>query len=209
MIVVGLTGSVGTGKTETSNFFKRNKVPVFDSDYEINLLYKRRVVIKKVKEEFPKAFIDNNLIKEKLAEIVFQDTNRLRVLEGILYSYLKVVRYLWIRKQFREKKNVVIFDVPLLFEKENVAKYDKIILVTCSEKVQKQRVLKRKGWNEKRFILTQKEQLRDNKKKSLADIVINTDRGKRHVFNKVTNILNNCYNLIKRPNNKIIFNFRK
>ena len=81
MIVVGLTGSVGTGKQKTSNFFKRNKVPVFDSDYEINLLYKRRVVIKKVKEEFPKAFIDNNLIKEKLAEIVFQDTKRLRVLE--------------------------------------------------------------------------------------------------------------------------------
>ena len=58
------------------------------------------------------------------------------------------------------------------------------------------------------FFLTQKEQLRDNKK-SMADIIINTDRGKRHVFNKVTNILNNCYNLIKRPNNKIIFNFRK
>ena len=90
MIVIGLTGSVGAGKTETSNFFKRNKVPIFDSDYEINLLYKKKKVIKKVKEEFPKAFIDNNLIKKrKTSRNSFQDTNKLRVLEGILYKYLK------------------------------------------------------------------------------------------------------------------------
>ena len=105
MIVIGLTGSVGVGKTETSNFFKRNKIPVFESDYEINLLYKKRAVIKKVKEEFPKAFIDNNLSKEKLAEIVFKDTNKLRALEGILYTYLRANRCSWIRKKFREKKS--------------------------------------------------------------------------------------------------------
>ena len=92
MIIVGLTGSVGTGKTETSKIFKRIKVPVFDSDYEINLLYKKRVVIKKVKEEFPKDFINNNLVKEKLAEIVFQDTKRLRVLEEILYTHLRLIK---------------------------------------------------------------------------------------------------------------------
>ena len=68
------------------------------------MLYKKRAVIKKVKEEFPKAFIDNNLIKEKLAEIVFQNTNKLRTLEGILYTYLKANSFLWIRKKLREKK---------------------------------------------------------------------------------------------------------
>ena len=209
MIVIGLTGSVGVGKTETSNFFKRNKIPVFESDYEINLLYKKRAVIKKVKEEFPKAFLDNNLSKAKLAEIVFQDTNKLRALEGILYTYLRANRCSWIRKKFREKKRVVVFDVPLLFEKENVAKYDKIILVTCSEKVQKQRVLRREGWNEKRLFLTRKQQLMDKKKIKLADIVINTDRGKRYVFNRITNILNKCYCIKERTNDRIIFNFQK
>ena len=209
MIVIGLTGSVGVGKTETSNFFKRNKIPVFESDYEINLLYKKRAVIKKVKEEFPKAFLDNNLSKEKLAEIVFQDTNKLRALEGILYTYLRANRCSWIRKKFREKKRVVVFDVPLLFEKENVAKYDKIILVTCSEKVQKQRVLRREGWNEKRLFLTRKQQLMDEKKIKLADIVINTDRGKRYVFNRITKILNKCCYIKERTNDRIIFNFQK
>ena len=76
------------------------------------------LVIKKVKEEFPQAFIDNNLSKEKLAEIVFQDTNRLRALEGILYTYLRANRSSWIRKKFREKKRVVVFDVPLLLKKK-------------------------------------------------------------------------------------------
>ena len=173
------------------------------------MLYKKRAVIKKVKEEFPKAFLDNNLSKEKLAEIVFQDTNKLRALEGILYTYLRANRCSWIRKKFREKKRVVVFDVPLLFEKENVAKYDKIILVTCSEKVQKQRVLRREGWNEKRLFLTRKQQLMDEKKIKLADIVINTDRGKRYVFNRITNILNKCYYIKQRTNDRIIFNFQK
>ena len=209
MIIIGLTGSVGAGKTETAKFFKRKKVPVFDSDNEVRLLYKKRIVIRKIKEEFPKAFTNNILIKEKLAEIVFKDTKRLKTLENIIYKYLKIKRYLWIRKKFREKKKVVVFDVPLLFEKDNVKKYDKIILVICSEKIQKQRVLKRKSWNENRLKLTKKQQYEDKEKKKLAHIVINTDRGKRNVFNKITNILQECFNSESRANNKIIFNFKK
>ena len=209
MIIIGLTGSVGTGKTETSNYFRKKNVPVFDSDYEVGLLYKKKLVIKKIKIEFPKAFINNILVKERLAEIVFKDSKKLKTLEKIIYKYLKINRYLWIRKKFREKKKVVVFDVPLLFEKDNVKKYDKIILVTCSKKVQKNRVLKRKGWNEERLELTKKQQLEDKKKKKLAHIIINTDRGKRNVFNTITNILNKCFDYKSRPNNTIIYNFKK
>ncbi len=147
-------------------------------------------------------------MKEKLAEIVFEDSRKLEVLEKIIYKYLKISRYFWIRKKFRDKKKVVVFDVPLLFEKDSVTKYDKIILVTCSEQIQKLRVLKRKGWDEKRFELTKKQQLEDKKKKKLADIIINTDRGKRYVFNKITNILKKCLIAKTRPNNKIIYNFK-
>ena len=208
MIIIGLTGSVGAGKTETSKFFKRNNVPVFDSDYQVKKIYKKIRVIKKIKTEFPEAFINNVLLKEKLAKIVFNDYRKLEVLEKIIYEYLKISRYLWIRKKFRDKNKVVVFDVPLLFEKDSVTKYDKIILVTCSEKIQKLRVLKRKGWDEKRFELTKNKQLEDKKKKKLADIIINTDRGKRYVFNKIKNILKKCLVAKTRPNNKIIYNFK-
>ena len=208
MIIIGLTGSVGAGKTETSKFFKRNNVPVFDSDYQVKKIYKKIRVIKKIKTEFPEAFINNVLLKEKLAKIVFKDSRKLEVLEKIIYEYLKISRYLWIRKKFRDKNKVVVFDVPLLFEKDSVTKYDKIILVTCSEKIQKFRVLKRKGWDEKRFELTKNKQLEDKKKKKLADIIINTDRGKRYVFNRIKNILKKCLVAKTRPNNKIIYNFK-
>ncbi|MBV68787.1 MAG: dephospho-CoA kinase [Pelagibacterales bacterium] len=208
MIIIGLTGSVGAGKTETSKFFKRNNVPVFDSDYQVKKIYKKIRVIKKIKTEFPEAFINNVLLKEKLAKIVFKDSRKLEVLEKIIYEYLKISRYLWIRKKFRDKNKVVVFDVPLLFEKDSVTKYDKIILVTCSEKIQKLRVLKRKGWDEKRFELTKNKQLEDKKKKKLADIIINTDRGKRYVFNRIKNILKKCLVAKTRPNNKIIYNFK-
>ncbi len=208
MIIIGLTGSVGAGKTEASKFFKRNNVPVFDSDYQVKRIYKKKRVINKIKAKFPEAFINNILLKEKLAEIVFEDSGKLEVLEKIIYKYLKINRNLWIRKKFRDKKSVVVFDVPLLFEKDSVNKYDKIILVTCSEEIQKLRVLKRKGWDEKRFELTKKQQLEDKKKRKLADIIINTDRGKRYVFNKITNILKKCSLAKTRPNNKIIYNFK-
>ena len=209
MIVIGLTGSVGAGKTETSNFFKKNNVPVFDSDYQVKQIYKKKIVIEKIKIAFPNAFINNKLVKEKLAEIAFEDTKRLKVLEKIIYKHLKINRYYWIRKKFREKKKVVVFDVPLLFEKDNTIKYDKIILVTCSEKIQENRVLKRTGWNKKRLMLTKQQQLDDKKKKELADIIINTDRGKRHVFNKIIDVLRNSFDAKNRPNSKIIFYFQK
>ena len=114
---------------------------------------------------------------------------------------------MWIRRKIRENKKVVVFDVPLLFEKDAADKYDKIILVTCSEDIQRKRVLNRKGWNEKRLILTKKQQLVDIKKKRLADIVINTDRGKRYVSNKITKLLKKSFIAKKKINNKILNNF--
>ena len=208
MIIIGITGSVGTGKTETSNFFKRNKIPVFDSDHEVGLLYKKRIVLNIIKKQFPAAFKDNTLLKETLAKIVFADEKKLFLLEKIIYKFLKIRSYLWIRRQFRNRKKLVVLDVPLLFEKDSIKKYDKTVVITCSEKIQKKRVLNRKGWDEKRLMLTKLQQLEDKKKKRLADIVIYSDRGKRYVYNIVYNLLNKSYNRI-RSGNKILLNFKK
>ncbi|PPR25128.1 MAG: Dephospho-CoA kinase [Alphaproteobacteria bacterium MarineAlpha9_Bin4] len=209
MIVIGITGSVGTGKTETSSFFKRQKVPVFDSDYEVSLLYKKPVVLKLIQEQFPLAFKGDRLLKEELASIVFEDKKKLLLLEKIIYKFLNKSRYSWIRRQFRNRKRLVVLDVPLLFEKDNKRKYDKTLVVTCSEKIQKIRVLKREGWNKRRLVLTKRQQLTDKKKKKLADIVVYSDRGKRYIYNTVNDILNKSIYFKKRSNNKVISNFKK
>ena len=207
MIILGITGSVGTGKSFASDFFKKLRVPVFDSDHEISLLYKKKKVLDIIIKNFPKAFKNNMLIKEKLAKIVFQDKNKLLILENIIYKFLKKRRYKWIRRQFRNKSKFVLFDVPLLFEKDNIKKYDKIIVMTCSEKIQMLRVLKRNGWDEKRFTQTKLLQMDDKNKKKLANNIIYSDRGKRIVYNKVYNILNKSNNLSKRSANKILMDF--
>mgnify|MGYP001271893888 CR=1 FL=1 len=124
-------------------------------------------------------------------------------------KFLKERRYKWIRKQFRNKSKFVVFDVPLLFEKDNIKKYDRIITMICSEKIQMTRVLKRNGWDEKRFELTKKQQLEEREKKKLADIIINTDRGKRYVYNKITNILKKSAATKTRTNYEIVYNFKK
>ncbi len=209
MIVIGITGSVGTGKTETSNIFRRRNIPVFDSDYEVSQLYKNHNVLSIIKKNFPSAFKENVLIKEKLTKLVFEDNKKLLRLEKIIYKFLNLKRYSWIRRQFRNRRKIVVFDVPLLFEKDSSNKYDKTVVITCSEKIQKIRVLKRKGWDEKRFIATKLKQLEEKKKKKLADFVIYSDRGKRYVNNMVYNLLNTSYNSKCRSKNSIILNFKK
>ena len=88
MIIIGITGSVGTGKTETSKLFKRNKIPVFDSDHEVSLLYKNPIVLDIIKKKFPTAFNNNTLLKENLARIVFEDKKKLLLLEKVIYKEL-------------------------------------------------------------------------------------------------------------------------
>ena len=107
----------------------------------------------------------------------------------MLYKKLKQEQSFWLRKKIREKKKIVAFDVPLLFEKDNLRKYDLAILVSCSKEIQKRRVLRRKGWNESRLDKTIKQQLSDHKKRELADIIINTDRGKKYLLYTIITII--------------------
>ena len=189
MIIIGLTGSVGMGKTQVSKYFKKMNIDVFDSDYQIKLLYKEKSIIKNIKLYFPSAFSDNKINKEILADIVFKEEKKLKLLESLLYERLKTKQKKWIRKKIREKSKIVVFDVPLLYEKDNIKKYDYIIVVSCTDEIQKIRVLKRKNWSLSRLNYTLKKQLNNDIKKSMADVIIKTDRGKKHTLSEVLNII--------------------
>ena len=176
MIIIGLTGSVGMGKTEISKYFKKKKIVVFDADEEIKKLYKKKTVMLAIGEYFPH-IIENGIInKVLLADIVFNNKDKLKILEKILHTRLRHRLYSWIRKCVRERKKLVVLDIPLLFESNNLNKYDLIILASCPIEIQKRRVLKRKNWDSKRFINTLGQQMDDKKKRNMADIVIDTDR---------------------------------
>ena len=207
MIIIGLTGSVGMGKTEVGKIFEKNNIKVFDCDAHIKALYENKKIIKKIKEYFPEAFFNEILNKKKLTKIVFKDDKKLILLENILHKKLRIKQALWVRKKYRERKQIIVFDVPLLFEKDNINKYDIIVVVSCSKEIQKQRVLKRDEWDEERLKKTIKHQFKDKIKINMADIVIKTDRGKRRAIDQVKEIIEISKFKCARTASKILFYF--
>ena len=208
MILIGLTGSVGTGKSEVGKMFIEKKIPVFDSDKQVSSILKKRQVLEKLKKNFPTAFEKQSLIRKNLAHIVFNDEQKLKILENIIYEKLKEVQFKWIRLLIGKRTKLAVWDVPLLFEKDNVQKYDFILVTTCAYTVQKYRVLKRKDWNYKRFELTLRKQVSDKYKRKNADMIFFSDRGKRYSYNKVTYMLKKLIINKKRTADKILINFK-
>ena len=207
MIILAITGSVGMGKSEASKYFIKHNIEVFDCDRKIASFYKRKKIIEELKKTFPSIMIKESVDKIGLAKIVFKDVQKLQFLETLLHKKLQQEQSFWLRKKIREKKKIVVFDVPLLFEKDNLKKYDLSIVVSCSREVQKRRVLKRKDWNKDRLDKTLKQQMSDYKKQKLADIVIKTDRGKRYLLNNIITIIKLIKNKRVRKINDILKEF--
>ena len=205
MIILGVTGSVGMGKTEAGKCFSNSNIDVFDCDKEIANFYNKKDTIVEIKKNFPNAVWNNKVDKNALANIVFNDKGKLNILEGLLYKKLQSKQSFWIRKKIREKKKLLVFDVPLLFEKDNIKKYDFIIVLSCNKAVQKRRVLKRKCWNEDRYENILKEQIPDSKKQTLADIIIKSDRGKRYLYKEIIKIIKE----VKSKKNRKIYDILK
>ena len=207
MIILGVTGSIGMGKTEAGKYFIKNNVDVFDCDKEIATFYNKKDTISEIKKNFPSTVYNNKVNKNALANIVFNDKKKLNFLEELLYKKLQAKQSFWLRKKIREKKNLLVFDVPLLFEKDNVKKYDIVLVLSCNKALQRRRVLKRQGWNEERYEKTLKEQIPDYIKQSLADIIIKSDRGKRHLNQEIIKIIKEVKNKKSRKTNEILKEF--
>ena len=194
MIILGVTGSIGMGKTEAGKYFIKNKIDVFDCDKEIATFYNKNDTITELKKTFPSTVYNNKVDKNALENIVFNDKKKLNFLEELLYKKLQAKQSFWLRKKIREKKNLLVFDVPLLFEKDNIKKYDIVLVLSCNKALQRRRVLKRQGWNEERYEKTLKEQIPDYIKQSLADVIIKSDRGKRQLNQEIIKIIKELKN---------------
>ena len=207
MRIIGITGSVGMGKTEAGKCFIKNNIDVFDCDKVIATFYNKKDTIVEIKKKFPSTISNNKVDKNALTNIVFSDKSKLKILEGLLYKKLKTEQSFWLRKKIREKKNLLVFDVPLLFEKDNKKKYDLVVVLSCNKALQRIRVLKRHGWNEDRYKKTLKEQIPDTTKQILADIIIKSDRGKRYLHEEIIKIIKEVKNKKNRNINEILKEF--
>lgn len=176
MIVVGLTGSIGMGKTTTAALFADEGVPVNDSDQVVHDLY-RSDAVAPIAELFPDAVVDGVVDRVKLSENLAKNPAKFRDLEAIVHPLVRAREAAFLQKQRELGRSIVVLDIPLLFETGADARVDKVVVVTCEPDVQRQRVLSRPGMTEEKFALILSRQTPDAEKRARADYVVDTGHG--------------------------------
>lgn len=179
MEIIGLTGSIGMGKSMTASLLRTLGIPVFDSDECVQSLLKGKAVAQIIKE-FPSIRIQdtNSIDKAKLGKIIFEDKEAKSKLESILHPMVWREQDLFIAKCKRAGMKQVVLDVPLLFETGRNKICSKTICVTAPYFIQRQRVLSRKNMTLEKFQSIIENQLPDAQKQRLSDIVIPTGLGR-------------------------------
>ncbi len=176
MIRLGLTGSIGMGKSATAAMFREAGVPVHDSDATVHALYAAGgAAVEPVAAAFPGAVRDGAVDRAALSALVLGDPAALDRLNGIVHPLVAKARDRFVATA--GDAPLVVYDIPLLFETGGEADVDKILVVTAAPKVQRQRVLARPGMTPKRFAAILARQLPDAEKRARADYVIRTDEG--------------------------------
>lgn len=177
MIVIGLTGSVGMGKSTTAALFAEAGVPVFDADAVVHALYSAGPAVAAVEAAFPGVTRDGCIDREALATRVVGDAPAMRRLEAIVHPLVHAARTDFLRARRVEGAPLVVLDIPLLFETENTEGIDKVVVASAPAPVQKMRVLGRPGMTEPRFAAILAKQMPDAEKRRRADYIINTGEG--------------------------------
>lgn len=180
MIVVGLTGSIGMGKSVTARQLRRMGVPVHEADAAVHrLLGPGGAGVAAVARRFPQALKKNRIDRKALGAIVFADPSARRDLEAILHPLVRAESEEFLKRCRARRCPLAVLDVPLLFETRQQGRFDHILCVTAPYFVQKRRVISRPGMDESRLKAVLAIQLPDARKRRAADTVINTARGYR------------------------------
>ena len=189
MIVVGLTGGIASGKTTMTNFLKKKKMKIHDSDRTIKNIYSRplpKFINYLIKINLKNSIKGNKIDKKTIREEIFGNTKKRKLLEKFLHAEVRKSRNIFLKKHKQKKTQIVFLDIPLLFENEleNISNYT--ILFYAPLKTRKQRAIRREGMQKRILEKIIKSQLGDRIKKKKADFVINTSKNKSHCFNKIT-----------------------
>ena len=176
VVILGLTGSIGMGKSTTAAMFRDAGVPVFDADAAVHALY-RGVAVAPIEAAFPGVVRDGAVDRELLRQRVLDDAAVLRRLEAIVHPLVQGERAAFLDAARRAGAALVVLDIPLLFETGGEAAVDAVAVVTAPEPVQKARVLARPGMTEARLSAIVMQQLPDAEKRARARFVIDTGAG--------------------------------
>ena len=190
MIVLGLTGSIGMGKTTAAAAFRQVGAPVFDADAAVHrLLARGGSAVAEVEVAFPDVVRGGAVDREALGRRVFGDAGALEKLEGIVHPKVRASRTRFIRLAASRGERLVVLDIPLLFETGGEAECDFICVVSAPRFVQAGRVLGRPGMTPEKLAGVLARQMPDAEKRRRADFVVPTGNGKRYSLRRIGSLV--------------------
>lgn len=190
MMIIGLTGSIGMGKSETAKMFTRLGVPVFDADATVRALQAPGgKALGPIEDAFPGTVKDGALDRDALGRIVFADPAAKKKLEAIMHPMVADERIAFFQKAEADGAKMVVLDVPLLFETGGDKACHKVVVVSAPTEIQRERVLARPGMTVEKFEQILASQTPDDDKRARADYVVESNFGLDHAFRQVEAIV--------------------
>ncbi|WP_296600234.1 dephospho-CoA kinase [Phenylobacterium sp.] len=178
MKIIGLTGSIGMGKSTTAAMFREAGIPVYDADAAVHDLYDvGGAAVGPVGEAFPGVVKDGRVDREELRQRVLGQPDELKRLNAIVHPLVGLDRVGFLKKAEADGCDWVVFDVPLLFETGGHANVDAVVVVSAPAQMQRERVLARPGMTPERLDAILAQQMADAEKRARAHYVVDTGRG--------------------------------
>lgn len=188
MIIVGLTGSIGMGKSTTANMFRKFGIAVHDSDAAVHEIY-RGSGASKIESLFPGIVIAGKVDRGLLAKQVFENAHALHQLEELVHPLVAQDRDRFVSRSRARGDRIVVLDIPLLFEVSATGMVDVTVVVSASEAVQRARVLARPGMTVERFRAILRKQTPDSVKRQWAHFIVDTGLGIDAAERQVNSVL--------------------
>ncbi len=183
MIILGVTGSIGSGKSHFCKILSSQRgVRILSSDAEVHRLYaENKQLLEQVKKHFPKAVVNNRIDRKILGGIVFNDAEKRVQLEQMVYPILSRSRQQYIKQSLKDGVKLLVLEIPLLFENNLHSICDYTVTLYCAPSLEKKRVMRRAGMTEEKYRNIIAVQIPSHEKIELSDYYFNTGRSKEFI----------------------------
>ena len=188
MIILGLTGSIGMGKSTTAKLFAEAGVPVYDADATVHALYEGEAA-PSIETAFPGTTVGGKVDRARLSARVLHDAAAMKQLESIVHPMLGASRQKFLRDAEQSGAPVAVLDVPLLYETGGEKRVDAVVVVTTAPEIQRQRILARDAMTGEKLEAILARQMPDAEKRKRADFVVDTSHGLDPVRAQISDIL--------------------